>query len=168
MADVECFETVLDIGTGTGAWAIDFADEYPKAEVIGTDLSPIQRTLSLFPLPFPASAHSPTALPPHSSPTSISHANPPFPPSHSPLAPPQLPLRDRRRRHRALALPALLLRLHPHPLPLRVHHLLADLLRRVPAPAQAGRLHRASGVLPGIHLRRRQRDPAARDGRLDH
>ncbi|WXC66058.1 hypothetical protein SNK03_011841 [Fusarium graminearum] len=33
---------VLDIGTGTGIWAIDFADEYPEAEVIGTDLSPIQ------------------------------------------------------------------------------------------------------------------------------
>lgn len=35
-------EAVLDIGTGTGAWAIDFADEFPNAEVTGTDLSPIQ------------------------------------------------------------------------------------------------------------------------------
>ncbi|KAI9737927.1 MAG: hypothetical protein M1834_009297 [Cirrosporium novae-zelandiae] len=33
---------VLDIGTGTGIWAIDFADEFPSAVVIGTDLSPIQ------------------------------------------------------------------------------------------------------------------------------
>ncbi|OJJ42761.1 hypothetical protein ASPZODRAFT_136905 [Penicilliopsis zonata CBS 506.65] len=33
---------VLDIGTGTGIWAIDFADEHPAAEVIGNDLSPIQ------------------------------------------------------------------------------------------------------------------------------
>ncbi|KAF4501994.1 hypothetical protein FAGAP_1785 [Fusarium agapanthi] len=33
---------VLDIGTGTGIWAIEFADEYPNAEVIGTDISPIQ------------------------------------------------------------------------------------------------------------------------------
>lgn len=33
---------VLDFGTGTGIWAIDFADEHPNAEVIGTDLSPIQ------------------------------------------------------------------------------------------------------------------------------
>jgi methylase of polypeptide subunit release factors len=36
---------VLDIGTGTGIWAIDFADEHPEAEVIGTDLSPIQRKI---------------------------------------------------------------------------------------------------------------------------
>ncbi|KAF5000555.1 hypothetical protein FGRMN_1722 [Fusarium graminum] len=33
---------VLDLGTGTGIWAIDFADENPSAEVLGTDLSPIQ------------------------------------------------------------------------------------------------------------------------------
>jgi SAM-dependent methyltransferase len=33
---------VLDAGTGTGAWAIDFADEHPDAEIIGVDLSPIQ------------------------------------------------------------------------------------------------------------------------------
>ncbi|KAF5660206.1 methyltransferase [Fusarium heterosporum] len=35
-------QRVLDLGTGTGIWAIDFADEHPSAEVIGTDLSPIQ------------------------------------------------------------------------------------------------------------------------------
>jgi cyclopropane fatty-acyl-phospholipid synthase-like methyltransferase len=33
---------VLDLGTGTGIWAIDVADLYPSAVVIGTDLSPIQ------------------------------------------------------------------------------------------------------------------------------
>ncbi|KAH7183588.1 S-adenosyl-L-methionine-dependent methyltransferase [Fusarium flagelliforme] len=33
---------VLDVGTGTGIWAIDFGDEHPEAEVIGVDLSPIQ------------------------------------------------------------------------------------------------------------------------------
>jgi SAM-dependent methyltransferase len=33
---------VLDIGTGTGIWAIDFAEENPTASVIGTDLSPVQ------------------------------------------------------------------------------------------------------------------------------
>ncbi|OTA86524.1 hypothetical protein M434DRAFT_399861 [Hypoxylon sp. CO27-5] len=35
-------QRVLDLGTGTGIWAIDFGDMYPGAEVIGTDLSPIQ------------------------------------------------------------------------------------------------------------------------------
>lgn len=33
---------VLDIGTGTGIWALDFADEFPSADVTGTDLSPMQ------------------------------------------------------------------------------------------------------------------------------
>lgn len=33
---------VLDIGTGTGIWAIDFADEHPETKVFGVDLSPIQ------------------------------------------------------------------------------------------------------------------------------
>lgn len=32
----------LDIGTGTGIWAIDFADAHPEVKVIGTDLSPVQ------------------------------------------------------------------------------------------------------------------------------
>ncbi|KAK6066462.1 methyltransferase domain-containing protein [Seiridium cupressi] len=35
-------EYVLDIGTGTGIWAIDFAQEHPRSNVIGTDLSLIQ------------------------------------------------------------------------------------------------------------------------------
>ncbi|KAL2140269.1 hypothetical protein VTI28DRAFT_4024 [Corynascus sepedonium] len=33
---------VLDIATGTGTWAVEMGDLYPEAEVIGTDLSPIQ------------------------------------------------------------------------------------------------------------------------------
>ncbi|OAG04614.1 S-adenosyl-L-methionine-dependent methyltransferase [Paraphaeosphaeria sporulosa] len=33
---------VLDIATGTGIWAMDFAEQYPDARVTGTDLSPIQ------------------------------------------------------------------------------------------------------------------------------
>lgn len=32
----------LDIGTGTGIWAIDFAEQHPNCQVIGTDLSLIQ------------------------------------------------------------------------------------------------------------------------------
>ncbi|KAF4634763.1 hypothetical protein G7Y89_g3338 [Cudoniella acicularis] len=35
-------QNCLDIGTGTGIWAIDLGDEYPSAEVLGIDLSPIQ------------------------------------------------------------------------------------------------------------------------------
>ncbi|KAJ4863115.1 methyltransferase domain-containing protein [Trichoderma breve] len=35
---------VLDVGTGTGIWAIDIADMFPSAEIIGTDISPIQPT----------------------------------------------------------------------------------------------------------------------------
>lgn len=37
-------QRVLDVGTGTGIWAIDFGDQYPTAQVIGTDISPIQPT----------------------------------------------------------------------------------------------------------------------------
>ncbi|KAI1411835.1 S-adenosyl-L-methionine-dependent methyltransferase [Hypoxylon sp. FL1857] len=33
---------VLDIATGTGIWAIEFAVQHPESYVIGTDLSPIQ------------------------------------------------------------------------------------------------------------------------------
>lgn len=32
----------LHIGTGTGIWAIDFGDEFPEPEVVGTDVLPIQ------------------------------------------------------------------------------------------------------------------------------
>ncbi|RMJ24968.1 Methyltransferase [Aspergillus sp. HF37] len=33
---------ILDLGTGTGLWAIEVADEFPKTDVTGIDLSPIQ------------------------------------------------------------------------------------------------------------------------------
>ncbi|KXX82518.1 Trans-aconitate 2-methyltransferase [Madurella mycetomatis] len=33
---------ILDLGCGTGIWAIDMADEFPRASVLGVDLSPIQ------------------------------------------------------------------------------------------------------------------------------
>ncbi|KAK2734420.1 methyltransferase domain-containing protein [Colletotrichum kahawae] len=35
-------QRALDIGTGTGIWAIQFADDHPEAEVLGVDLSPTQ------------------------------------------------------------------------------------------------------------------------------
>ena len=38
----EKLDGVLDIGTGTGIWAIDFADQHPEASVVGIDLSAIQ------------------------------------------------------------------------------------------------------------------------------
>ncbi|KAI9930350.1 hypothetical protein ASPWEDRAFT_50672 [Aspergillus wentii DTO 134E9] len=33
---------ILDIGTGTGVWALEMAEDFPNAEIVGTDLSPIQ------------------------------------------------------------------------------------------------------------------------------
>ncbi|KAK5940345.1 hypothetical protein PMZ80_007765 [Knufia obscura] len=33
---------ILDVGTGTGIWAIEMADQFPAAVVIRTDISPIQ------------------------------------------------------------------------------------------------------------------------------
>ncbi|KAF9874119.1 methyltransferase domain-containing protein [Colletotrichum karsti] len=33
---------VLDLGTGTGIWCLDYADAHPESQVIGVDLSPIQ------------------------------------------------------------------------------------------------------------------------------
>lgn len=38
-------QRILDLGTGTGIWAIEVADRYPSASVIGTDLSPVQPSL---------------------------------------------------------------------------------------------------------------------------
>lgn len=37
---------ILDIGTGTGIWALDMAEDFPQSEIIGTDLSPIQPSFS--------------------------------------------------------------------------------------------------------------------------
>ncbi|KAK6528493.1 hypothetical protein TWF281_009734 [Arthrobotrys megalospora] len=41
-APLENPQKILDIGTGTGIWAIEIADKYPMAHVVGNDLSPIQ------------------------------------------------------------------------------------------------------------------------------
>ncbi|KAK3946830.1 hypothetical protein QBC32DRAFT_356394 [Pseudoneurospora amorphoporcata] len=35
-------ENALNVATSTGLWAVDFADEYPKCNVYGTDISLIQ------------------------------------------------------------------------------------------------------------------------------
>ncbi|TDZ13389.1 Secondary metabolism regulator LAE1 [Colletotrichum spinosum] len=37
-------QKILDVGTGTGTWAIEVADKFPSASVLGIDLSPIQPT----------------------------------------------------------------------------------------------------------------------------
>ncbi|EIW67928.1 hypothetical protein TREMEDRAFT_57395, partial [Tremella mesenterica DSM 1558] len=34
---------LLDVGTGTGIWALEMASEFPEAEVTGVDLAPVQR-----------------------------------------------------------------------------------------------------------------------------
>jgi len=35
----------VDIGTGSGKWVLEVAEEWPSARVVGLDLSPIQPTL---------------------------------------------------------------------------------------------------------------------------
>ncbi|KIW00297.1 uncharacterized protein PV09_08187 [Verruconis gallopava] len=37
-------QRILDLGTGTGIWAIEMGDKYPSAEIIGNDISPVQPT----------------------------------------------------------------------------------------------------------------------------
>ncbi|KAJ5248609.1 hypothetical protein N7468_000060 [Penicillium chermesinum] len=37
-------QNILDLGTGTGIWALDIAEKFPGAHVIGNDISPIQPT----------------------------------------------------------------------------------------------------------------------------
>lgn len=38
---------ILDVGTGTGEWAIKMAELYPQAEVVGTDIAAIAETRSV-------------------------------------------------------------------------------------------------------------------------
>ncbi|CAG5146648.1 uncharacterized protein ALTATR162_LOCUS1913 [Alternaria atra] len=42
LAPIKDPKRVLDLGCGTGIWCMDMADEYPGAEILGVDLSPIQ------------------------------------------------------------------------------------------------------------------------------
>ncbi|GAQ07075.1 hypothetical protein ALT_4396 [Aspergillus lentulus] len=41
-APIHCPKRILDIGTGSGIWPIEMASIFPEAEIIGTDLSPVQ------------------------------------------------------------------------------------------------------------------------------
>lgn len=45
LAPIRAPREILDVGTGTGIWAIQMADKFPEAQVTGTDLSPIQPDL---------------------------------------------------------------------------------------------------------------------------
>lgn len=47
LAPIDKPKRILDVGTGTGIWAMDMAEKFPHAEVIGTDLSPIQPSWTL-------------------------------------------------------------------------------------------------------------------------
>ncbi|CAK7218561.1 hypothetical protein SEUCBS140593_003588 [Sporothrix eucalyptigena] len=42
LAPIGPVHRVLDFGTGTGIWAVEFAEQHPEADILGTDLSPIQ------------------------------------------------------------------------------------------------------------------------------
>ncbi|KAK3322661.1 S-adenosyl-L-methionine-dependent methyltransferase [Apodospora peruviana] len=38
-------QNILDLGTGSGIWAMDVADTYPSAAVVGVDLAPVQPSM---------------------------------------------------------------------------------------------------------------------------
>ncbi|KAF2110998.1 S-adenosyl-L-methionine-dependent methyltransferase [Lophiotrema nucula] len=44
LAPISDPQSILDVGTGTGLWAVDMADHFPAADIIATDLSPTQVT----------------------------------------------------------------------------------------------------------------------------
>ncbi|EKD12715.1 uncharacterized protein L3040_006864 [Drepanopeziza brunnea f. sp. 'multigermtubi'] len=41
-APLKTLHRALDVGCGTGLWAIDFADEHPETQVLGVDLAAVQ------------------------------------------------------------------------------------------------------------------------------
>jgi trans-aconitate methyltransferase len=45
IAPIENPRSIIDVGTGTGIWCMDVADDFPGSTVMGIDLSPIQPTL---------------------------------------------------------------------------------------------------------------------------
>jgi methylase of polypeptide subunit release factors len=38
LAPLENPQAILDVGTGTGIWAVEVAEKFPDCEVIGTDI----------------------------------------------------------------------------------------------------------------------------------
>ena len=44
LAPIDKPSRILDVGTGTGIWAIEMGDDFPDSEILGTDLSPTQPT----------------------------------------------------------------------------------------------------------------------------
>lgn len=44
LAPISNPKRILDVGSGTGLWAVDIADHFPDAEITATDLSPILYT----------------------------------------------------------------------------------------------------------------------------
>jgi len=46
LAPIKTPQKILDIGTGSGTWAIDMADNNPTAQVIGIDIAAVQPQLA--------------------------------------------------------------------------------------------------------------------------
>lgn len=53
-APVENPRAILDVGSGTGRWAMDIAQQFPDAEVVGMDLAPPEAEKRATPHPVPA------------------------------------------------------------------------------------------------------------------